>query len=201
MVTSSTRLALILLLVIQLALVATKTDEKDHPTCSSLLSDTNTCHATAPSQGECTRYMAPSTIPHAGLGVFTTTPLHKGDLVLPFGDVMIPIVAKAWHYGKKMSFWPLKNYAWFARDKGMAEETPFSQFKVEAYCPGMDALPNCHLALVNLQQTLPQYHNGGLYRARDVGAGSFTPYQNGTSVVTHDVPAGGELFTYYGDKW
>jgi hypothetical protein len=152
----------------------------------------------------CGLYLAPSSIPNAGMGVFTTRPLQRGDLITPVGDVAIPIIGKFWHYGGKRKsdmFWPVKDYTWNPQKKGMQSEGGLEELKVEAYCPGLDALPNCHLALVNMDKTFPQHDYGGLHRSRDPGAGAFSPYHNGTSKVTSDVPAGAELFASYGDRW
>ena len=153
----------------------------------------------------CGLYLAPSTIPTAGLGVFTARPLHLRDLITPVGDVAIPIIGKFWHYGGKLKgdnlFWPIKDYTWNAHKKGMQATEGFERLKVEVYCPGLDALPNCQLALVNMDKSTPQYDYGGLHRSRDVGAGAFSPYHNGTLRVTRDIPEGGELFAPYGDNW
>jgi hypothetical protein len=43
--------------------------------------------------------LALSTIPNAGLGVFTTRPLQEGDTVGTPGDVCISILDLKWHMG------------------------------------------------------------------------------------------------------
>jgi hypothetical protein len=53
-------------------------------------------------QPACTLYMAQSTIPHAGLGIFTGIPRAPGD-TLGSGDVLIPVVDLWYHLDAPMS--------------------------------------------------------------------------------------------------
>lgn len=72
---------------------------------------------------------------------------------------------------------------------------------VDGFCPGMDAAVNCNLALINTAKAVPQYDTAGLHRSRDPGAGAISPYHNGTTFTAASIPAGGELFKFYGDDW
>jgi hypothetical protein len=45
-------------------------------------------------------YLAPSTIPGAGLGLFAGNQKHTGDFVGP-GDVAIPLISINYHAGRK----------------------------------------------------------------------------------------------------
>jgi hypothetical protein len=51
---------------------------------------------------ECTLYMAQSTIPHAGLGIFTGIPRAPGE-TLGSGDVLIPVIDLWYHLDAPMS--------------------------------------------------------------------------------------------------
>jgi hypothetical protein len=159
----------------------------------------------------CTIYLAPSTIPHAGLGIFTTVPKSKGDLIGQ-GDVFLPLFEMDWHNdkGKKAPsgnetayvtyFNPFSDYVWTGESMGMSTEVESTD--VHAMCPGLDAAINCNLALLNVGKALPVWDDGGLHRSRDPGAGALTPYHNGTTPILYrDIPAGGELFKFYGDSW
>ena len=55
--------------------------------------ETGVCEA--PSR-QCSLYMAESTIPHAGLGIFTGVPRHAGDDI-GTGDVLIPVIDLWYH--------------------------------------------------------------------------------------------------------
>jgi SET domain len=65
----------------------------------------------------------------------------------------------------------------------------------------MDAAINCNIVLINADKTVPEYDFVGLHRSKDPGVGAFTPYHGMKTVILEDVPAGGELFKYYGDEW
>jgi hypothetical protein len=58
---------------------------------------------------ECNLYIAESTIPNAGLGIFTAIERQKGDTVGE-GDVCIPLIDLEWHHPD--SFYPFSEYAW-----------------------------------------------------------------------------------------
>jgi len=60
---------------------------------------------------------------------------------------------------------------------------------------------NCHLGLTNVEKAMPQYETYGLHRSTDPGAGAFTPYYSYETFTAHDIPKGGELFRWYGDRW
>lgn len=143
----------------------------------------------APQDLECHLYLAPSTIEGAGLGIFSAVDKEPGDTV-GNGDVCIPVAELYWHnYNVDPN--PLKDYFWAGKAMGMHTES--STEDKEAYCPGLDCAINCHLGLINVAKSTPQY---------DADAGdSSTPYHNGTTEVTRHIPAGGELFKFYGDSW
>ncbi|GAX14185.1 hypothetical protein FisN_20Hh193 [Fistulifera solaris] len=181
--------------------------ESNHETtCIVLENGEQEC--TASLHDECTLYMAESTIPGAGLGIFTGIPRHKDEIVWP-GDVMYPVVDLQYH----MRVWgshhrwlsnPLKDYVWFGPEMGMQQESSYPYVAPEyvtAFCPGMDAAINCNLALLNVEKGTPNYDTTGLHRSKDPGAGAFTPYHQCETIATHDIPAGGELFKFYGDWW
>jgi hypothetical protein len=96
-------------------------------------------------------------------------------------------------------FNPFKDYFWAGVAMGMNEES--GRDDMEALCPGLDCAVNCHLGLVNVEKAVPRYSTANLNRNRDPGVGAFTYYHNGTTLATRDIPAGGELFKYYGDHW
>jgi hypothetical protein len=156
---------------------------------------------------KCGLYLAPSTIPNAGIGIFTAVDLNKGEVV-GFGDVCIPVVDMYWHNNdddiEHPLFNPLKDYFWQGYAMGMSEET--NREDMESYCPGLDCMINCHLGLINVEKSVPQYDDGvseswPQHSGGSPGAGAFTPYHNGTTYVARNTPAGAELFKFYGDRW
>jgi hypothetical protein len=146
-------------------------------------------------------YLAPSTIPNAGLGVFSAHPLQEGSTVPLTGDLCIPIVDLKWHNDHADIFWPIADYVWVGRVMGMSHEVVGRD--IDALCVGaMDCAVNCNLALINVGRARPEWDSGQLSLWNgDAGAGAITPYHNGTTQVEATIPAGGELFKFYGNKW
>lgn len=186
---------------------------KDETTCIVLENGEQQCTSSSLNDSnhndECTLYMAESTIPGAGLGIFSGIDREKDELVWP-GDVMYPVVDLEYHlraYGRGVNRWlfnPLKDYVWFGPEMGMQQESSYPYVAPEyvtAFCPGMDAAINCNLALLNVDKGSPKYETTGLHRSKDPGAGAFTPYHQCETIATEPIPAGGELFKFYGDWW
>ena len=98
----------------------------------------------------CSAYLAPSTIPGAGLGVFTGIELKAGDIV-GYGDVIIPVVDFLYHMSSDFRFNPLhhfdplSNYVWDGREMGLQYETAFVNVGISSFAPGFNCAINCHL--------------------------------------------------------
>jgi hypothetical protein len=146
---------------------------------------------------ECGLYIAESTIPNAGLGVFTAAAKKPLD-PLGSGDVCIPNIDINYHNPLPV-FNPFQTYYWKGSSMGMSRESHSND--VEAFCPGLDSAVNCNLALINTHKSYPLYDTAQLHRSRDPGTGAFTPYHNGTTYAARHIPAGGELFKFYGNGW
>jgi SET domain len=155
----------------------------------------------AADDGRCALYLAPSTIPGAGLGVFTAREKHRGDPIQSYGDVCIPLIDVLRHSPEER---PFAEYYWGGVSLGLREESAYHN-GVDVLCPGVDCVVNCHLALDNVEKAVPQYDDGsltmGYHRTTHAGVGAFTPYYNGISHAKRYIPAGGELFKHYGDDW
>ena len=147
---------------------------------------------------QCDLFVAKSTIPNAGLGIFSTVLRRKGETITGTGDKAIPLIEIYFHNGPDFNF-PMADYVWEGREMGMSEEV--ADDDVYAYWPGLDAMVNCHAALLNVKQSIPTYDPAGFHRRTHAGAGAISYYNHGTSKVMRDIPAGGELFKYYGDQW
>ena len=148
-------------------------------------------------QTGCELYLAESTIPDSGLGVFTAVAKAPGDTV-GNGDVCIPLLELDWH-NEGNYFNPFSDYVWAGEVMGMKFEVGSQD--VESNCPGLDCAINCNLALINVGKSTPVHDTAGLHRSVHPGAGANTPYHNGTTRVIRRIPAGGELFKFYGDSW
>ncbi|CAJ1933583.1 unnamed protein product [Cylindrotheca closterium] len=145
---------------------------------------------------QCNVFLAESTIPNAGLGIFSGVELNPGDPV-GNGDVCIPIFNVEKHHEEPSD--AINDYVWAGEVMGMKLEA--APDLIEANCLGLDSALNCNLALINVARAKPKYDDAGLHRSHDPAAGSITPYHNGTTRATIKVPIGGELFKHYGDEW
>eukprot|EP00980_Cylindrotheca_fusiformis_P003682 scaffold818_cov136-Cylindrotheca_fusiformis.AAC.48 len=137
---------------------------------------------------ECELYIAQSTIPNAGLGIFSAIERQPGDGIGE-GDVCLPLFDPNSHHGEPFN--PFEDYVWLGEDMGMHMEI---DSVVTAFCPGLDCAINCNLALVNVDKSDLTFDTVGLHRALHPGAGANTPYHNATTKATRKIPAGGELF-------
>mmetsp|Transcript_33249 Transcript_33249/g.80436 ORF Transcript_33249/g.80436 Transcript_33249/m.80436 type:complete len:716 (+) Transcript_33249:31-2178(+) len=155
----------------------------------------------------CLLYLAQSTIPNAGLGVFAGVPFLEGEQVGRVGDAAFPVVDQDWHNSPNAGgtvskheadyHWPLTNYDWSAPDIGMGDEAE----DVSVTVTGFGAAPNCHFRLLNVNEHAAHYDNSGLDRYTSPGAGASTPWFNRTSTAARDIEAGSELFVDYGPNW
>lgn len=145
----------------------------------------------------CTLYLAPSSLPHnAGLGIYSAVARQPGDVLEATHDVCLPFVDLYWHHPAYFNG-HLDDYLW----NGRAMRTESRTGTVDAYCPGLNSLLNCHIGLINVLKSTPTYNDAGLHRAQHAGAGARTPYATAPATVARHIPAGGELFTFYGDAW
>ena len=77
----------------------------------------------------CALYLAQSTIPEAGLGVFTGISRNPGDII-GAGDVCIPLLDPGLYHDNL--FDPFDDYVWMGEDMGMKMEM---ESQVKAFCP------------------------------------------------------------------
>lgn len=191
------RRSLLLFLTIQSAVVIAAGREN---VCTATDSEGNEdCIPASTNEPICSLYMAPSTIPGAGLGIFTGIDRKVGEIVGQ-GDVILPVSDLEFHFSANENYspWfyydPTKEYVWAGGQMGVQFESAAEESGVSAFVPGLDCVVNCHLGLLNVDCGFPTFDNAGLHRSRDPGVGAFTPYLNSTTVVKHEIPAGGELF-------
>ena len=154
----------------------------------------------------CTLHVAPSSIPHSGLGMYASLPCHRGE-TFPFPEVGILFQDKDLHVARRRT--PpstlLSHYPWSARvlSHGDAEVA-----EGEAFVPGLGMLANSGLVNARLK------HAGNVSppwdatdfpsvegTAEDAGRGASSPHGRVRFEAERDVRAGEELFVSYGDEW
>ena len=160
----------------------------------------------ADESNKCLLYLAESTIPNAGLGIFTGVPVEEGKILGRVGDAAFPTVDQDWHVSPETSMlskhsgdyhWPLTNYDWNADVIGMDDVAK----DVSVTVSGFGAALNCHFALLNVDEHVPTYDAAGLDRYTSPGAGAITPWWNRTNTALRDIAAGSELYVDYDSSW
>jgi len=148
----------------------------------------------------CGVYIAKSTIPLAGMGVYSGENAREGTRIGP-SDIMIPIGYDHDHYYSGKEYGVIVNdYVW--GDKGDEDEIsrllPLEGEATTYMVPGFGALPN-HFAVPNIvyeDRALDSKHTGPR-----VDYGAFTPFHNYHIVSERNMQAGSEMFLDYGSSY
>ena len=145
----------------------------------------------------CRVYIAPSTIPGAGYGLFAGVSFRKGELVTP-GDGVVPIHNPVFHNGNNEHedtfLWD--EYVWSA-STFTAMDIPNQGMEGASF--GIGALPNCYFALLNVEDSASHGRdNLNLETVGSPGIGAFTPWHDRKSYATKNIHAGSELYVDYG---
>jgi hypothetical protein len=151
--------------------------------------------------GECGLWVAPSTLPGAGFGLFAGRDFVAYENFQVTGDIVIPLVDLPYHTHLDTHIYKVlyDEYTWGPEGFLMHWD---GHFVVKAASPGMGAVINSFYGLFNVQERSNLLiDSAGLHRSTDPGVGGFTPYHNRRSTAIHDVLAGQELFTDYGPGW
>jgi len=154
---------------------------------------------------KCQYYMAESSIPHAGLGMYTAKALKKdqdiffSDLVVQVEDVNVNQKLRKWHHDIQDDTpdWLMENYFWQPHNTAGTNEAS----DVESIVPGLGMLANSHDGLVNAHMVRPSLDNSDLRRQHDPGAGAVTYYHNLKFTASENIDAGSEIFVEYGSEW
>jgi hypothetical protein len=154
------------------------------PVASRDTSDTKVCRI----------YMAPSTIPGAGFGLFAGIPYQKGNLVTP-GDGVVPIYDMEFHNGLSSSLFLWDEYVWSGSTFSAMSEYDRT---IEAASFGIGALPNCFFPLLNVEDADDYRRDYANLEVTSPGIGAFSPWYDRKSYAIQNIVAGSELFVNYG---
>jgi hypothetical protein len=156
-----------------------------------------------PHHDKCGIYLAPSTIPGAGMGMFAGhRNFAKGDY-LADGDLVIPAYDMKFHAGHNRFSFLWDEYTWKAASfSGMKEEVHDVK-DVKACSPGFGAAVNCILPMVNVKDDFSgrTVSMSGVNASSSPGAGAFTIYHNRRWKAKREIPAGMELYGNYGSGY
>lgn len=145
-------------------------------------------------QQQCTFYLAESSIPHGGLGVFTSKPLRKGSAAQPWPDICVYLTDANSNKGTEIDSHTWQEYRFGANWLG-------GRTGVRATCMGLVTIFNSmgmkkYASARPAAEPLLIHTNGGLDRSKDPGAGAITQYYGSTSETLRDLVAGSELMLW-----
>lgn len=165
--------------------------ESSSSECAAGTNGDGTCSSTPPptsTNDQCGFYLAPSSIPGAGYGIYSAFSHPVGSTV-GHPDILHVMTNRIQSI--------LDNYEWDAPSLG----TEFEGHSISNVAPGFGMLINGHYALDNVELLTPHWSDAGLHRSNSPAAGSFTLAHNLTSIVYQPIPAGAELFLNYGESY
>ncbi len=152
-----------------------------------------------PEESRCQVYVAPSSLPNAGLGIFAGRKFRKGDMILGADGPSIPIVDPDLSQ-KSMDTW-LDLFSLYIWDGGISDPALFeSNYTIEF---SSAALPNSHPILNNMDISHPAVvpYDETLDRTRSPGAGAVSYLMGRNLIATSDIDEGKEIFLRYPDDY
>ena len=161
------------------------------------------CDNSAESSYVCGLYLAQSSIPNSGLGIFTGVPHEVGAVIAPpeiahqllVGfDGSEPQLHASSEYDESL----IRQYVWSSFVSGGS----FEASMVESLIPGIGMVANSFLPLVNSRSIMGSIDSAGVIgRNHGPGAGAFSAYHGVTYVAEMALEAGSEIFADYGDAY
>jgi len=182
----------------------------DQQTCSSAdgsAAGTSTCRASQTSQltaksnvEECGIWLAPSSIPGAGLGMYAGRDFAPREPLQPSGEIVFPMIDINDHNFQRDEFVLLwDEYTWNGRGLWMDHE---AYIEVKVASPGFGSAANSFIDLINVEELRPdQSIPNNIHRMKDPGSGAFSTYHNRQSIARSYISKGEELYVDYGQSW
>ena len=167
------------------------------PTMSSALLRSSNSPPLSVAKLSCGFFMAESSLPRAGLGVYTALPLAKGDFAQPSHDLVLNyFLHQPQVHDNRNGMWTWQGYHFGAQFLRNREEG-----HVYAATAGIVTLNNNmneKKFATHLQYADPDFifSNGGLERQKDPGAGAITHFFGATTKTLRDVEPGSELLLH-----
>jgi SET domain len=147
----------------------------------------------------CGLYLAESTIPSGGLGVFIGHDMEKGSLLQDGVEILIADVEEnrmlhQFMFNETLPRWSLADYTW----EPSSLNNSFEADKVSVLAPGLGSLAIAHLGLSNIEKD--GCHSYLDVPRTDPWAGSRSPYRDCSYRLRQTLKAGSELFVSYALK-
>ena len=146
---------------------------------------------------QCTLYMAESSIPNAGLGIFAGKDFEVDELVDPAPQAVVPLIDIQRHTKYEGSV--LANYPWASWTQGAQLEAK----SIHILYPNLGMLANSHLGLANAENTnYCKIDIGSNNRTTDYRTGANTLYHSASFTVEGSrIAMGSEIFVDYGEGY
>ena len=154
---------------------------------------------------KCGVYLAPSSIPGAGFGMYAGDKEYDvGDLIT-LGDILVPMYEREWnvenfdHLQDEKFLWDEYYWSGSVWQMFMGEEMEDVE-SLHVASPGVGSAANSYLSLVNAgakDKAVLQDRCG--LSSNSPGSGAFSPYHGRTFSAVQKIPPGGELFIRYED--
>jgi len=162
---------------------------------------------------KCKLYLAESTAPEGGLGLYSATPLLAGQTIPTIADLVIQLHDIEYNDGLRRekhfidpdaadtSLLDVLGAMVWVWDPPSQTAGEFDALDVKSLSAGMgmSAKRKGHLSTANMLMGAPEVDGGRLHRAYHAGAGAITAYHNRAAVALKDIPAGMELFAAHGE--
>lgn len=145
-------------------------------------------------ESSCSLYMAESSIPYSGLGMYAGRDFDRGERIENLPQVVVPLI----DYHKDGSI--LTNYPWDASNHGAVLESKSSK----TLCTNLGMLANSHLGLINARQRSEdgiEILLGSIDRRSDFGTGATSLYHAASFNAEVRIERGSELFADYGEQY
>jgi hypothetical protein len=147
----------------------------------------------------CSMYLAPSSIPGGGLGIFTTKAVKEGNILHPADAPDIPIIDPDWSQKSKDAWVGLFAQYWYSN--GVSDPTLFESEGWSAdFQTGICAFPNTHQYLQNLNigsLKIVPVDDSILNRDTEAGAGASSNHLGRMAIASRDIDAGEEILLQY----
>ena len=144
---------------------------------------------------ECVLFLAESSIPDSGWGIYTGKDLKKDesiqppDLAIQAVDVVDHMLLRFKLTEEELPKWKMADYVWHASTTFADNDAK----SVDSIIPGLGMVANSHPGLKNLINLGPQRIQG------EGNNGAYTQYQQQLFQARYDLPAGHELFADHGE--
>jgi hypothetical protein len=147
---------------------------------------------------ECGVYLAPSSIPGAGLGMYVGNRFIDEGGIVTDEDILIPIVEREWHmeeHLKKGSFLWTEYYWNSAHFNGVAADEIGEEHQDDMIMisPGVGSAANSYLSMVNIDENEVRINRAGV-PPESPGQGAFTIFHGRSFYATVEMEPGQEIF-------